>query len=448
MKNSYIHFLLIICLPVFGFGQGQKDSLTIDDYYIDFAVPDLSSLGMLGVENDEIVRPGNLKEFAAALSNFLDTDGSVRPALAMEWSFMRTFTKKNPVKWNKSFQPRNLALSVATTQQDSLGLRLGIGLKWVPIDRSDPLGDKDFYRKISVLVRSYFANEHYKKLNDFNSRALGVLGMTDRNTMGEDDLRLLAAIISVLFASNDSIDAYRDQVEKGVIKDIDSTLNARLIEAVDSEDLTLDPDTRELLVSYYVEIILDNYSDTYKSFGDYINAILLKQKETYKKDNWNAFAWEVSAGWVGHSQTTTYDDFNTEKFAFFTGVSLPTINGPNLKGQLIGQVKLDLDLSNDSLDYNRFSIGAKHLLGNSDNRFSTEILYSNAETTFVETDQMLPVRYLRYTVGAELKLTDGSWLELAFGGQKFFEGESESNAILANFGFKHAIRTKRRYDIK
>jgi hypothetical protein len=56
------------------------------------------------------------------------------------------------------------------------------------------------------------------------------------------------------------------------------------------------------------------------------------------------------------------------------------------------------------------------LFGNSDNRLSLELLYSYAQTEALETSMSLPVRYLRYLAGLELKLTDGTRLQLEMGG--------------------------------
>ncbi len=448
MKNIFILMLLLTSVHVMA---QNKDSISIDDYYIDFSVPDLSALGMLGIENDEIVRPGNLKEFAAAITNYVDSDGSLKPAMALEWTFMKTFTKKDPIKWNKSFQPRNLALTFATTEEDSLGIRMGIGFKWVPIDKGDPLGDPKFYSKISTLAKTYYTNEAYQGVKEYNDFVLRILESNDSRNEGYQP-ELLAAILTVL-DPRDELLKYRKGISNGDIENLEKTLDEALIKSLTQAGLqdSLSKEKKGFLLKKYQELVLSGFSSNQISFSDYISETIKKAKDDYRKQYWNAQSLALSAGWVGHSPTSTYNDFNNEKFSAFSSYSFPTIGGSSnnkLKGQLIAQLKYEMDLSGDSLDYNYFSIGAKHLFGNSNNRFSSEILYSNSQTTLIELDQQLPTKYLRYTIGAELKLTDGTWLEFSFGGQKFFEGQNEDNAILANFGFKHAIQNKRRYDTK
>lgn len=440
----------------------EKDTITIDDYYIDFAVPDLSALGMLGIENDEIVRPGNLKKFAAGIANFVDTDGSLKQALALEWNFMNTYNKKDPINFDNAWQPRNLSLSLATSEEDSLGLRLGFGLKWVPLDKGDPMGDKEFYNKISTLAKSYYAHQSFKDSFEFDEMIMDILDYTNSQEMSTQQKLLLQNILNVFSSSSKSLANYRKIVSNGVVTNLDSLFDAKIDSALqngitkDHFDQTLiDKDftqeERKVIIAKYVVLVLATNSEAFQSFDNYIGKVISEAKEDYRKRNWNAEALMVATGVVGHSTTSTYNDLTSEKFSIFASYSMPTVGGDTkkkVKGQLIAQIKYEADLSGDSIDYNHFSIGAKHLYGNSNNRLSTELLYSKADTKLLETDVTTPLNYLRYTLGAELKISDGTWLELAFGGQKFFEGEAEENAILTNFGFKHALRNKRRYEIK
>lgn len=437
--------------------NAQSDTLSIDDFYIDYSVPDISALGMLGIENDEIVRPGNLKEFAAAISNFADSDGSLRPALALEWSLFQTFKKNDPIKWKKRYQPRNLAISMATTEQDSLGLRMGIGFKWVPIDKSDPMGDTNFYNTIATLSSAYYSVANVKKRLKFNDFVLSLLGYT--NPMSEDQQNILAILLEVLDNREATLKSYRKKINNGEIIDIEGTLRSVIEEELNTEGIlpSLSAEDKENLVSdykklisVYTELILDGYSNEYEEYGSYINSRIKKQKEEYKKNNWNAFAVQISGGWVGHSVTKNYKELRGEQLSGFGVVSLPTRNNNSKKhkGQLLIHGKYNLNVSNDSVDFTGFSIGFRHLYGTSDNRLTLEGLIANSETELTEAMITIPVTYIRYTVGAELKLTDGTWLEFAFGGQKFLEGENEENRILSTFGFKHAIRNKRRYDYR
>lgn len=444
MRAALFIFILLIFHTTI---SAQSDSTTIDDYYVDFNVPDLSAFSMLGIENDEIVRPGNLKEFAAGISNFVDTDGSLKPALGLEWTFMKSFTKNNPGQWNKRFQPRNLALSFATTQQDSLGLRLGIGFKWVPIDKGDPMGDNNFYKSISILSTGYFETDFYKKKKEFNEKMYKNLGF-NRQSMSSDQDKVYEAIFTELNTNGEALKDYCKKINEGEIENLDSVLISKISTLIENSNLFAQYENKITeLVNLYNGLILQQCSGSNITYSEFISEIIKERKEKYKKDHWNAFAIEISGGWVGHSITANYEDLRQEKLSFFTGFSQPTFNkGKKIKGQLIGQFKYNINLSNDSIDFNEFSIGLRHLIGNSDNRLSAEVYYSNAERNFNLIQMTETVSYLQYSIGTELKITEGSWLEFAFGGQAFFEGGNEDNRILANFGFKHAIMNKRRYN--
>jgi hypothetical protein len=445
---------LIVAMVVFTAEQlfsQQRDTTNIDDFYIDFSVPDLSALSLLGIKNDEIVRPGNMKEFAAALANFVDSDGSLKSALALEWSFMRTFKKNSPINWNKPFQGRNIALTLATTEQDSLGTRIGFGVKFSPIDKSDPFANPDFYKKIASLSNAFYSRESVKKREGFDFLVPKILNFPDNPNMTTLQRTVYKVVIDVLDTREKAMTDIRKKIDQGTITNLDSTFHANMQKAFEDNNIpstAISPEQRSEIIATYVALIQETYADEFIEYKEFITKIIKKQKEEFKKKHWNALAWQTSVGWVAHSLSSTYNDLTSERFSAFTGVSIPTRNDDKkkLKGQLIAQLKYSLDVSGDSIDFNEFSAGIKHLYGNSDNRLSVEVLYSSAETELLEIKQIQPVKYLRYMLGVELKLFDGTWLELAFGGQKFFEGQNEKNTILSDFGFKHAIRNKRRYD--
>jgi hypothetical protein len=447
MKRSILFFA--ICLTG-NLALAQNEKPDIDDFYIDYAVPDVSALGMLDIKNDEIVRPGNMKEFAAALSNFVDRDGSLKPALALEWSFIRTFNKNARVKWDSPLQWRNLALSLATTEQDSLGLRLGAGLKFSPLDRSDPLGDQAFYRKIATLASAYYNRDDEQKREAFDFTLPSRLAFPPNPQMTPEQRNVMKIFIDVLDTREDFLKELRKKIDKGEIDELDSFLNDTLSKRLtdDHVDKLVRENVRLEIVSSYVEIVLDTYSENYLSFEDYIHQTIVKQKAIYKKQHWNAWAVGISAGWVGHSLTSSYDNIKGEKFSFFAGTSFPTFdnNDKKRKGQAIVQLKYNINVAGDSIDYSGFSAGLRHLYGTSDNRLSVELFYSDSGTRLLQTQEDVPVSYFRYTLGAEFKVMDGSWIELAFGGQKFYEGENGKNKIISEFGFKHAIRSKPRYE--
>jgi len=445
MKKVLLIAAMLVCMyPLFA--QNPTDTLTIDDFYVDYSIPDLTALGLLGIQNDEIVRPGNMKEFALAISNFVDTDGSLKPALAMEWSFMRTLSK-GQMNWNRAFQPRNLAISMATTNQDSLGTRMGIGLKWVPFDKSEPIADESFMNLMAQLGQAYFQTDAVQDEDNYNDELLAIFNWNNQG-MTTDERQVYFIMLETL--SYQTLDANCKAMKKGVLTVTDTTFLNTIEEKLERANLSniITPDQLNEAVKLYKDYLLNYCANGRQSFESYISAILQREKERYKKEHWNAFAWEVSAGWVGHSVSANYDDFEIERLSVFTGVSLPFLskNKGKYKGQLIGQLKYDVNSSSDTLALDGYSAGMRALYGNSDNRISLDLFYADQDAELISLMETRTTTYLRYTIGTELKLTDGSWLEIAFGGQKFYEGESEANRVLANFGLKHTIRPKKRFN--
>lgn len=444
MRKFTVFVIACMCVcSVFG----QNDTLTIDDYYIDFSVPDISALSMLGVENDEIVRPGNLKEFAAGIANFVDTDGSLKPAYAIEWSFLKTFTNTNTYKWNKRFYARNLALTAGSSNQDSLGTRLAVGFKWVPIDKSEPIGDSTYYKLLGIYASGYKSDR--LKYSQIDENISEVFDYNIHNNPTEEKLKKVTIVSDIL--TNDP-DTYKKDIIKRELENLQKFLIDSISNSFSDNNLEMSDDEKRLLeavVNKYSLYVLSQLDGDYKDFKSYIKPIMSQIKDNYKKEHWNAFAFQLSGGWVANSEESNYNKLDTEKFSFFIGVSGPTFNKKDskIKGQWLAQVKFEDDFTNNSYLEQGFSIGGRHLLGNSDNRWSVEVLYSNTSYMKKENTDISDLIFLRYTTGVEIKLTNGTWLELAFGGQKLFEGD-ESTSILTTFGFKHALQSKRRYDIK
>lgn len=444
--KKLVLLLLLSAWTVPLLSQEATDTLTIDDYYVDYSIPDLTALGLLSIQNDEIVRPGNMKEFALALSNFVDTDGSLKPALALEWSFMRTLSK-GQMNWNRAFQPRNLAISLATTNQDSLGTRIGLGLKWVPFDKSEPIADPAFMNLMAQLGQAYFQTDAVTNEEQYMDAFLNLFNWDNQN-MSTTERQVFILLWETL--SYQTLEDNCKRMKNGTLLMTDTTfiaeIQSKLIEAglenVVSQEKLIEA------VSLYKDNLLNYCANGSQSFETYISAIIEREKERYKKAHWNAFALEVSAGWVSHSSTSNYEDLRRERFSVFSGVSLPLMSRHDgkYKGQLIGQLKYDMNSSSDTLNLNGFSAGLRALIGTSDNRLSFDLFYADQQAEMLTLMDTRTTTYLRYTIGTELKLTDGSWLEIAFGGQKFFEGEDNANRVLANFGLKHAIRPKKRFN--
>ena len=110
----------------------------------------------------QLVNPGNLKEFALGITNYVSATGDLKAGFAVEWAPFMTFNK-NTGNWeNKSdnknkFEWKNWTTSIATTN-DSTNVKLAGAIRFSPIDRTNPLNDKEWVDSISTYFY-YIVNQ-------------------------------------------------------------------------------------------------------------------------------------------------------------------------------------------------------------------------------------------------------------------------------------------------
>ena len=83
MKTKYFSVVVLV-LVHWTMNAQNRDGISIDDYYVDFSVPDITAFSILDVNPNDVVRPGNVKEFAAGVVNYVSENGNLKPGLAIE----------------------------------------------------------------------------------------------------------------------------------------------------------------------------------------------------------------------------------------------------------------------------------------------------------------------------------------------------------------------------
>jgi len=446
MKKNY--FFLILFIPVLALAQEKKKDadLQIDNYYIDFAVPDLAAYTLLGIDNDQVSRPGNLKELAIGLSSLTGTNGKFNPSIGIEYSPFITLNKNLKPKtnadksyWDHRFQPANIAFTVGTQIDDSLGNRAALGFKWVPVDFSDPLGDKDFYQSVRKLLVDQKTRNEANYLQAFKERVTNLL--TTQNVPVLEVKRIA-----------EYLDINSTEYRAKLIELYNSGKIGSLIVALKDSLATvpaynaLPQDVKETLAEYTEEFV--DFTLSRKPFQEQLGDRIKELKADFKKSHWNALVVQLSAGWVWNSDSATFDDLSKEKYVAFLGVSTPLWFKSHTWAARHTQAILQLQYTNDKSMLTAFasklSAGGRILVGNSDNRLSLEGMYSDVTLDAKKTDgSEIRETSFRWAIGGEFKLSQGSWLEIAFGGQKLINGETR---ILPSFSLKHALQNKRRFE--
>ena len=163
-----------------------------------------------------------------------------------------------------------------------------------------------------------------------------------------------------------------------------------------------------------------------------------KAKESFEKRKWNAFVAEVAIGTTFNAANSSLDSLDADQFSAFAGLAFPLSKA----GQGIVHAQYNTAFQEDAMEQWKWSLGARLLLGSSTKRFSLEGQLSESDHANPELDG----RNWRVTIGGELKLASGLWLELATG-LNLPEDDETTPGIFTLGGVKYAFQKKRRFDI-
>ncbi len=439
----------------------KLDSLEAKDFYIDFTVPDITAFSILDIKPNDISKPGNVKEFAMGLANFVSETGGLRPGLAVEWAPFKTFNK-NSGNWEAKdgnttkFEFKNILISGATTS-DSSNVRMAFGLKFSPIDKTNPLNDPQWVDSLE----SFFYEE-----------------VDRRNNYGEPlktKIRSYTGEVGLFVATNSTLN--QRIIKLADVYSVNSNRIRKLREFYDTTDLvyshiTVANNVLEMVKDSLMEMGLsDFYNDKLDTLTNFANEFadiffeeiktpsfssafsyeILKRKAEFKKKNWNKLAIQASGGTSFNSPDASIRNLNGLYYGGAFTIALPLVGGKEFKkapklyrylrdnSQLITQVKLSKYFVQDSSLNNTIFAGGRLLIGNSDKRFSFEVGYVNMQNPLTE----LNVNGVRYTIGAEFKIMENYWLEFALGGQDFEDATGQF--ILPKFGFRHSFGNESRF---
>lgn len=462
MKIKSIIYILLQCSYITTLAQEEKkDKPELRDFYMDFAVPELTAFSILDIEPTSISKPGNIREFALGITNFVNTKGDLRSGLAIEWAPFKTFNR-NTGKWENSkgnatkFEWKNLTFSFATTS-DSTNVKLAGALRFAPIDKTNPLNDKQWVDSISSYFNSVTNQRLIQSIVSDSLKKLFLKNVADLFFRINVPAPLWDKFTFLLDAHNnyrmeglrakyDSLGIVYDRrmVSEDIFNELKSLFSDNnLIEKFNQNQEELKQYCQDFTDFFYV---FHSGSTIQTAF----NLHILKMKDDYKKKNWNKWALQVSAGAMYNSEKATINDMEKQIYAFTATTGFPLIGKNWFKGtafnlfmrdhsQLIMQVKSNIYFTPDSTQNNYLFAGARVLIGNTDKRFSIEIAFIDQSNKLTDLNQS----GIRYSIGTEIKLMDNYWLEFAIGGQNF-EDKTGVN-ILPTFAFRHSFGNENRF---
>jgi len=434
-----ILFVLLSFLNLASFSQNADSTKKIDDFYIDFSPPDIGAFTLLNVKNDNVANPGSTKEFAASLLNIVSGGGYISPGIAIDWSPGRSFWKTfTPTTYRKGgYLARNLQITFGTIA-DTSGTRVGLGLKWTFIDKTDPLLDVN-YRNLLIGIDSIGSAERSRIKNTF---------LRERSTF-------LTEITKTYEIPKDSVKKMRTEVEK-LLNPYDTTLRTKQIDLnlMEIEEIL----ARYIKISHFDAKLSENDKIKLHKFCLGLVKILESQyfsnqeipkrfeeaKKYWLERNWNAAVMTFGFGWVGNSIDNKWSNLNTQNFKTYLNGKFRIANSKRTQFvYLLSYTKPKNDSTNDSTIVSKVFAGLRFQVGTSKNRGSLDLGYGyefGKVATYNKQNLML-------NLGIEFKISEGVFLEIAggFSGEpsKFFKNSN----ILALGSLKYAFHKKPRWEM-
>lgn len=440
MKRLVI-FLIASIISLFGYTQDSV--LTINDLYIDFAIPDMSAFNILGETPKNIAKPGNIKDFSAEILNISGGGMNITPGIALELNPYLIFNSrkevKNQIGQYRRSKIRGLQLTLGTLQ-DSSGSKLAYGIKWTLFDKADPLIDVEFQNEIVALQQQY--------LNELPNSAVIRQNLQDSVNAFRDNL---------IYKYHNNIDIPTFQLDSYFLlpKDDDYvqesySLKLKNIKEYINKSLTLNKLTvsekKELdkLINEYYQIIQrieihKNRAETLQF--DYQMKLKLNN---YRKENWNRSALHLGVGHLLNSVDYTWGNIKSDKISFYANYKHPVYNHKTDKFGIgfIWQIIGNRYFSADSLDNKiLLNIGNRIIIGQDAFRISFENMY-----TFIEKEKVENRNIFRSTLGFEFQISEGTWLEFAFGLDNEFHEIKNSSNVISLMNFKYTIGKERRFN--
>jgi hypothetical protein len=409
--------------------SAQDAASSATNLSVDFAPPDLSAFSILGLGPGKVARPGNVKELAIAVLNGNNLS-EVASDIAVEWTPTATFGADDLDSYRKSRLLRNMQLSLATAG-DSVGTRMAIGWRWVPIDRSDPALDKTLDKEIDSIMQLWNVDAavQKRKVAFQNTASHALPPLLQQMEVENPDLNGLQLADVFNVDREDMVSRPASMVSEEmlhIVKDAALSLDIDFEQAPDSVQTALEDLCREY------GVFMESLNDTL-NLDKVVGERVIEAKERFKKRAWNATVVHVATGVVAQSPEGTWESLRLYSWNSYAGCALRIKS----TGQLILQGRFEMRTRQESsIDYT-YSGGMRVLLGGSDMRLNGEFAYEKAEGVCgCGSDEIW-----RYTVGGELKLTDELWLEMSIG-KESVPGDSEDAEIISLANIKYGLSRK------
>jgi hypothetical protein len=431
-RSRWFAPLVVLLLPAAA--QAGTTDRTINDYYIDFGVPDLTALTVIGANSSRVLRPGTMKELATGFLGVAGEGGDINPGLAVEWTPVRP---RESLRQYRDSRLKYVQAAFGTAKDGDL-TDFGFGVRWNVLDRSDPLGNRAYHGRLLAVFDDH-VRESDKRDNELRqefARAAGshAVGLADRLVTKGSRTRSEADRIA-----DDLAEKIWDPGNPPEPLFVELVYHRAGVYYRDKGLFDLGPDVdgrvREL-ARYYVETV-EHINRLRQTGTKALEKALAGVRNDFKKHSWNAPVLTVGGGWVARSADSSWRGLRGDRISGFAGCGFPL--GTRMQGlvQLEGRVAAREEVDERSF----WGAGGRVIAVFDDRRVSAEGYYSSADNRMDELDEVL----WRVSVGLEMKFTKGVWFEVAIGGE--FDNNSDDSTILLLGNVKYGVRKQPRFDV-
>jgi hypothetical protein len=381
-KSTILLFLAMVYHAAFSQVPTSPDSLRLNEFLLDFTVPDIPAFKALGTNPSDILRPSDLKKFAI---------------------MMDAFNSNNTVSIPKSF-----ALEVAPWK---------LGSKNVP-----------FYTYRTNAAYHFLYNTSFSlgtlrdSGNVASKLALGAkFKILGKNADFITDSKRIDSAYSILV----KIEALRSQMEDDWKKK--NNISASQFDSSKQKEF-----------SQYFEDSLKKY----KAFGfdlstdkNYdLQQAISNQIKKFNQDNWNAGRMDAAVAWLGASSDSLVKNLHYKSWqGWVTFATRPSVNNHHtqflfgLIGSLDKKINDSLRTANWALNF-RWYEGTKDLHAYLEFQAKSDSINHNPTNTLIN-------------LGAEIRIVQNFWIVFSGGVDHVFNSDFEKRFI-SSLSLKYAFNKK------
>jgi hypothetical protein len=407
-----IHLLLLFGLFILGGASrtiAQQDSTLMERFLLDFSVPDMPAFKALGTDPSSILRPSDVKKFAAMLSPFHSNGKGVIPKnFALESAPWKAASKGwslhdyNTDPWKRFLYRSSFSLG-AVEDATVAPMKVGVGYRVSFLSKK-----ADIYRAAEVRNKIFgrdgtqaFIDIYTQLTNHWvNHVVTPTPSPASAPTYYQDHRDEFAGFLS-------NIEDYLASHPDPVLQQTFDQLIAQF--AAENPDIDL---SAEVL------------KDIVQEYGKNIDTFI----EEYKARNWNATRFDVALAWVGQSTDSLIKHAEFSSLSLWLTAALRMHQG----GQLLIGINPVLPRSQNDSSKFTFAGNLRYYLGTQDFRGFLETQYKYRKNEVLD-------KALLINLGAEFRIGSNFWLVASTGLENYLAEDNPLSKLVSGIDIRYGF---------